>query len=391
MEVLFCHDGPLRKDEQGNYYGTAHNDDTFKRYYNIADNVSVAIRVNDISKSEAKKDLSKITVSPFEVVECPNVSSLKGILIKRKKTREIIKEAVLNSDYVVVRLPSVIGFIGIDFAKKLNKPYLVEMVACPWDAFWNHSWKGKVVAPFMYFATKKRVKNARYTVYVTNNFLQNRYPTKGEYVNCSNVSLNNFDDSVYYNRINKIKNLNDESKIIIGTTAAVNVRYKGQKYIIEALGELKKSGIQNFEYQLVGGGDQSYLKSIAEKHNVLEQVKFFGSMPHSKVFDWLERIDIYAQPSRQEGLPRGLIEAMSKGLPAFGANTAGIPELLNEDFIFSNTKRNIKEICDILISFDKNLMLYQAEINFEESKKYNKETIEERRRKFFSKFKETKS
>jgi glycosyltransferase involved in cell wall biosynthesis len=46
------------------------------------------------------------------------------------------------------------------------------------------------------------------------------------------------------------------------------------------------------------------------------------------VRDWLDRIDIYLQPSRQEGLPRALIEAMARACPALGSTAGGIPELL---------------------------------------------------------------
>lgn len=101
----------------------------------------------------------------------------------------------------------------------------------------------------------------------------------------------------------------------------------------------------------------------------------------------LDTIDLYVQPSRQEGLPRALIEAMSKALPAFGANTAGIPELLEPDFLFSNTRNNIKEICEILKLFNKDMMLRQAKRNYKESKKYDKDIIEERRRMFLLEFK----
>ena len=45
----------------------------------------------------------------------------------------------------------------------------------------------------------------------------------------------------------------------------------------------------------------------------------------------LDTCDIYVQPSLQEGLPRALIEAMSRGCPCIGARTAGIPELLPEE------------------------------------------------------------
>lgn len=387
MRVLFCHDGPLRVDEFHNYYGTAHNDKTFIRYYNIADELSVAMRLNTIQKEEAEQYLSKITVSPIKVIQCPNMSSIKGMLFNKQKTVSVLEDAIIESDYIVARLPSVIGSIAVDIAKKHRKPYLVEVVACPWDAFWNHSIKGKLVAPFMYYATKKLVRDADYSIYVTNEFLQNRYPTKGKSVSCSNVALKEFDDKILEDRLQKIQNMSGNRKIVIGTTGAVDVKYKGQRYIIQALGELKKKGNTNFIYQLVGGGNQEYLKSIAKKYDVFDQVTFLGAMPHDKVFGWLETIDLYVQPSRQEGLPRALIEAMSAGVPAFGAKTAGIPELLDKEFIFSNTRSNIDEICNILLSFDQNTLIEQAKRNYLESKKYEKSIIESRRTQFFKLFK----
>ena len=385
MRVLFCHDGPLRKDELNNYYGTAHNDETFKRYYTIANNLAVLTRVVDMPKENAKNKFSKITVNPFEVIPCPNITSLKGFLFN-KIAKGIIEQEIIKSDYIVARLPSLIGFYAVDYAKKHNKPYLVEVVACPWDASWNHSFKGKLVAPYMYFATKKRVKYAPFAVYVTNKFLQNRYHCYGESIACSNVSLPDTDETVFEKRLAKIDSMPADKPVIIGTIAAVNVRYKGQQYIIKALGKLKKQGINNYEYHMVGSGDQSYLRKIAERNNVVEEVKFIGPIPHEKVFNWLDTIDLYVQPSRQEGLPRALIEAMSRGLPCFGAKTGGIPELLSKEFIFSNSYRNIGEICTILKRFDKETIYNQAKINFETSKFYEKEIIEKRRKDFFDLF-----
>lgn len=388
MKVLFCHDGPLRVDDNNDYYGIAHNDEMFQRYKTIAKDIVVAIRTNKIKKNERTIKLSKINITPFTVYNIPNISSAKGLL-KRKTTKIKIKEAVLQSDYIVARLPSIIGNIAIDYAEKYNKPYLTEVVACPWDAFWNHSTQGKMVAPFMYLATKSRVKNSNYVIYVTNEFLQKRYPTKGKNVNCSNVELTEFSESILEKRIKKIEATNKYNKLIIGTTAAVNVKYKGQQYIIKALGQLKKQGFRNYEYQLVGDGNQSYLKSIAEKYNVTDQVKFLGPMLHKDVFDWLETIDLYTQPSRQEGLPRALIEAMSRGLPSFGANTAGIPELLENEYIFNNNYKNTTEIINILKSFSLCDMKEQAKKNYIESKKYDKKIIDKKRTEFFLNFKES--
>lgn len=385
MKLLFSYTGPLIVDADGNYYSRTISDHVLARYFRIASNVTMLTRLKKVTDDNVIRRLMKIESQGFSVRQCPNLSSLTGMIFNKKQAKRIIEQAVKEADVVISRLPCFIGNLVINEAVRQRKPYLIELVGCPWDSMWNHSIKGKFIAPSAYYATKKRVKNAKYVVYVTNEFLQNRYPTDGNSVNCSNVMLEAFDDGILEQRLKKIEN-NKNKKLVIGTTAAVNIRYKGQQYIIEALGKLKSLGIDHFEYQLVGGGDQTYLRAVADKFGVTDRVKFLGAMPHKEVFNWLDTIDIYVQPSRQEGLPRALIEAMSRGLPAFGARTAGIPELLDSDMLFSNTSRNIQEICTILQNMKPEKMKQQAIRNYSEAKKYDKEVIEERRNKFFHDF-----
>jgi glycosyltransferase involved in cell wall biosynthesis len=381
MKLLFAHDHIFYKYNDQFYSSGGLSKEMLERYTAVFDEVTIISRQKHIKKYNDKLTLASTNRVNF--VEVPNFKSLKS-LHKIIKAKKIINGQIQSCDALIARIPSSIGEMAINSANNLSKQYLVEVVACTWDAHWNHSVKGKIVAPFSYFKTKKLVKNAGLVVYVTNEFLQKRYPTKGKSVNCSNVALKEFNDEIIANRIAKIDRMCDEHKLILGTIAAVNVRYKGQQYIIEALGKLRKQGITNIEYRLVGGGDQSFLKHIANKNNVIDQVIFLGSMPHDKVFNWLESVDIYVQPSRQEGLPRALIEAMSCGLPSFGANTAGIPELLDSKYIFSNNKSNIEEICKILRSFNQETMKNQAVRNYSEAKKYDKTIIEARRNKIFN-------
>ena len=221
---------------------------------------------------------------------------------------------------------------------------------------------------------------------MTNEFLQRRYPSKGKTIGCSNVALPILNESVLDVRLHKIKQMTKHNPIVIGTTAAVDVRYKGQEYVIQAIAELNKQGY-NFEYRLVGGGDKARLQSIAEKYRVADKVIFEGSIPHERVFDYLDSIDIYVQPSKTEGLPRALIEAMSRGCPCIGSKAGGIPELLDTPFIFNSG--NVQELANILASFDTEKMIKQAKRNFEFSKEYAKEVIETRRNEFFKQFAES--
>lgn len=99
----------------------------------------------------------------------------------------------------------------------------------------------------------------------------------------------------------------------------MNLKTKGQHDVIRALGELKKRGDTNYEYQLVGLGDESFLRSIA-KNTMLRMKWFLGGKTHDEVFQWLDNIDIYVQPSYQEGLCRAIVEAMSRGCPVICLN-----------------------------------------------------------------------
>lgn len=56
-------------------------------------------------------------------IETPNLnSSLKNFLNfkEQKKVNDIIKNAVLRTDFLIARLPSTNGNIAVDFAKKLT-------------------------------------------------------------------------------------------------------------------------------------------------------------------------------------------------------------------------------------------------------------------------------
>lgn len=384
MKVIFAHDHFFYKNENSYYSTGGLSKKTLERYTSVFDKLTVLSRQKNINKLEGRLTLA--SSENIDFIKIPNfksITKLSRIFEARKK----IEKEVIESDAVIARLPSSIGSIAVTMAKKHDKPYLIEVVACPWDALWNHSFKGKLLAPFGYVKLKKQVRTAPFVIYVTNSFLQNRYPTFGKKTNCSNVALTCFDDSTLVRREQHIRK--NKNKLILGTTAAIDVKYKGQQYVIKALSQLKKEGITNYEYQLVGSGDPKYLKKIAKKFNVEEQVKFIGNLSHKNVFGWLENIDIYIQPSRQEGLPRALIEAMSKGAPAFGAKTGGIPELLDKEYIFSNSKTNISEIISILTSYSEDSMIKQARKNYLESKKYDSQVIEKRRKDFLMLFRET--
>lgn len=390
-EVLiaaFFHDSPLIKGKDGKYYSIGFSYSIWERYLSIFDTVIVSTRVRyeDSMPGSLNK---KFMLSSGENAEFSPISEYQkssDMIFKKKEITNQIRNSLEKSDYAIIRLPSFIGNLARDEAIKMGKPFLIEAVGCARDSLWYHSNIGKLLALPNFLAMKQAVKNSKYTIYVTKEFLQSRYPTRGESTNCSNVNLGKLDEKVLESRLKKYINKDKMDKLILGTTAAIDVKYKGQESVIKVLGMLKKNGLANFEYQLVGGGDEAYLSDVAKKYDVEEQVSFLGAMTNDNVINWLDSIDIYIQPSKTEGLPRALIEAMSRGLFCLCSNAGGMPELIDEKYIFNKSRSNQNRLFKIIKEINKEDLIEQSKRNFNKVKDYDKEIIDKRRIEFLNKF-----
>lgn len=107
----------------------------------------------------------------------------------------------------------------------------------------------------------------------------------------------------------------------------------------------------------------------------------FGSIEHDEIFKFLNDMDIYIQPSLQEGLPRAVLEALSMGLPVIGSKTGGIPEIVRKKDIFK--KRNVKQIVNILENIDKNELKEMSKYSFEKIKEFDVEKLDKIRKEFY--------
>ncbi len=374
VKLLFVHDIKLRCVEGKMYTAADLTDDVTQRYTKLVNELTIACRIIEKQSTDTK-------LTPLENPKLRFISIGKKGIRPNKEERNTLEEAIIEADAVIVRLPSFIGPVAIKLVKKHCKPYMVEMVSCPWDALWNHGFCGKILAPYMYGMTKYLVARAPRVAYVTESFLQSRYPTKGKTLACSDVELCCVDLEDLDRRKKQFQKTKEV--ITIGTIGAVDVKYKGQKYVIKALAELKKEG-KLFRYEMVGGGNNRYLQTLAKKYGVEKQIRFIGSLSHDEVFKWLRQIDLYIQPSKQEGLPRALVEAMSTGAPAIGATTGGIPELLPATNLFA--KGNVGALCQCLRKVEHQWLMYQSEYSIEKAKGYRKHDLDQKREAFYLDF-----
>lgn len=380
MRIVFYHDTKITIKDRSLYSSGGLNINIISRYLNLSDKFCLATRegsTQEIENLSIVGDLDSISFSPL-----PNLAAVNFHNYKRAYTS--VSDIIDKNDFMIIRLPSIIGLMAVYLAKRKRKNYLIELVGCPWDSYRLHSVKGKFIALPMYFLTKYFVKKAKSVLYVTDNFLQNRYPTiTNLQIGCSDVELV-IDHEVLTRRLKKIHLKSKDGLVRIGMIGFLEAKYKGFETALKALSVLKTKGKTNYFLEIVGGGNPLYIQTLAEELGVQNQIKIIGTLSHPKgIFTWLDSIDIYLQPSNTEGMPRALIEAMSRACACIGSNAGEIPELL--EFIHVHNKNDFNTLAFSILElsiFEK--MQVNSKIRFLKSKEFDKEILDEKRHLFYN-------
>ena len=112
-----------------------------------------------------------------------------------------------------------------------------------------------------------------------------------------------------------------EDEILILSVGELMTR-KNHEVIIKAIAQLDNPKIR---YVICGIGPRlEYLERLTKKLNIIEKVKFLGL--RNDVNELLKVADIFAHPSKREGLGIAPLEAMASGLPIITSNTQGIKD-----------------------------------------------------------------
>lgn len=117
-----------------------------------------------------------------------------------------------------------------------------------------------------------------------------------------------------------------QARVVIGYAGRLEP-VKGVDVLMAACGELARRGVSDFGLMIAGGGEQEEnLKAQAHAAGIDSQVEFLGRIADMPGF--MAAIDIYVQPSRQEGLPNSVMQAMAAGLPVVGTAVSGNVDLI---------------------------------------------------------------
>lgn len=336
MRLGFFHDHQFIVDDSNVYTsGTLHAGFWSRYFVKGVDTLLVCARKINASAASFRSSSSEGVEFEFS----PSLSNVPSLLLSRNL--DVVCSAVERVDVVVARLPSEIGLAALDYANRLNKTTIVEVVACASDALSNHgSLIGKIYAPVLKLRMKRAVAKANGALYVTNRVLQKRYPNKKNCVSASNVEI--FEVANQSGRSDRYFSRKQKGKVKAGLTGTLANDLKGIDIAINALKDLP------VELHVFGGGDASRFVELAARKKV--DVQFHGFVSDkNQLFSFLDDMDFYIQPSLQEGLPRATIEAMSRGCPVLSSDAGGLVELVVSEYV--HTKGDVHQFRAQIIKF----------------------------------------
>lgn len=266
-------------------------------------------------------------------------SLIKTLFLRRKVERSVI-----------FRVPGILSFMYYSIGMKRKHQYAAEVVGDPSDTFSQNassSFLRPLIRKAFIHMLKKQCKNAVSIAYVTEKTLQKRYPPNinAFQTHYSSIQLS---ESDYYQR----SNYSIHSTINVLCIGNLSQPYKGCDFMLKVTSEMKKLG-QPIILNWIGGGQLlPDMKLLAAELEVTEQVNFIGNLSKRKdIIEKIDEADVFVLSSRQEGLPRVVIESMARSVICIATRVGGVPELIDNKFIFE--RDNIKQLIQQFTKFSK--------------------------------------
>jgi glycosyltransferase involved in cell wall biosynthesis len=387
MRLLISSESHFARDLTGHIYGEGPA--TYSAWSSCLetfDEVTVLARVgadHGLASEAPRADGPSVSFWPL-----PDYCGPWGYLLTLAQLRPIVRQAIAESDAYVLRAPGLVARLAWHEIRRLKKSYALEVVADPWDALGPGSSSSLFRPVFRRAGTrelKTMCREATAIHYVTESALQKRYPVAP---NAYTIAFPNaLMDSAYATLPilqERFQRIGASISVRIGFIGSLAQMYKGPDVLLRASSLLHVRG-RNFEIVLVGDGRYAeQMKALAKRLKVEDRTEFIPRVPFGKsIFDFLDSIDLFLMPSRAEGLPRALVEAMARGCPCIGSNVGGIPELLApEDLVPPNDPEALaQKIMEVTANPAR--MKAMSERNLARAKQFDPEVLRQARLAFY--------
>lgn len=357
------------------------------RYLEVFDEVRVVARVREVE--EVAAGWVRADGTHIHFVAIPHFIGPFQYLLRARSVRKVAQAAVDPGAAILLRPSSQVANSMMGELDRTGHPYGVEVVGDPYDVFAPGAIKHPLRPVFRrHFSQILRIqaRNAVAATYVTKFALQQRYPSgKGAYATYySDVEL---DDAAYVDVPRNVRGNQRSFRLITISTLAQF--YKRVDVLIDALARVVANG-WDVELRIIGDGKhRSELEQQVRRQGLSDRVRFLGQLTAGiPVRMQLDQADLFVMASRQEGLPRAMIEAMARALPCIGTRVGGVPELLAPvDLVAPDSPSELARNIERVLGSADTMMAMSAR-NLATSREYRDEALRIRRLAFYGALRE---
>ena len=348
------------------------------RYTEVFDNLTVVGRVFD-----REDTCAKLVAGPsVSVVELPGFRGPIRLLTNYPEIQRRIDEAWRSDCAYILRIPSLVSDMLWRRLRRTGHPYAVEVAGDPYNTYAPESNKH----PFQpllrwYFTRQVRMQCAGASaVAYCSRAQQRRYPAADDAPVTFYSQLVLSDEYI----VPEPRRYDTPSEAALISAGTLRRLYKGPDVVVDAMAMCAETGHHT---NLTWLGDGSHLEEMqqrAAEHGIGDRAHFIGRVPSGEgVREHLDAADIFVFPSRAEGLPGALIEAMARGLPCIGSTVGAIPELLHEEDLVP--PGDAVALADKLreVMTDPDRMTRMSARNLEKAREYRDERMDRRRNEMY--------
>ena len=139
--------------------------------------------------------------------------------------------------------------------------------------------------------------------------------------------------------------LNVPQNALVAVAVGALIPRKGYQFLVPALAAIAEQ-FSSLRLYIVGKGEQSELKALAESQGVADRVFFAGSRPNEELNLWYSAADVSCLVSSREGWPNVVLESLACGTPVLATGLWGVPEILVSPELGIMVQQQTAEIAD---------------------------------------------
>jgi glycosyltransferase involved in cell wall biosynthesis len=380
MDLLYILDHRFARTPGGevwtdSLYGAAY----WRRYLTVFDRVRVVARVREVKAAETgwkRVDGEQVIVTPLPYYVGPT-----GYLLQRRALRQVMKRVFERRAAVLLRIPSQLATCAASILRKRRIPFGVEVVGDPAESFSPGAVRHPLRAFFRWWYTHQQWRQCRNAVacqYVSL-YLAKNYPCKTQIRSvCTDAELS---DEAF---ATISTNGGPHTPMRLLTVGSLEQMYKGTDVLIDAVAECVRTGL-DLSLTVVGEGKyRPEFERLVKSRGLNGRASFTGRVAAGDaVRAYLDNADLFVLPSRTEGMPRALLEALARGLPCVASRVGGVPELLPEEDMVAPGDATVlaRKLREVLT--DSERLTRMAERNIAEAGKYRESVLAPQRERFY--------